>query len=138
VQIKLYKKFPEEARVIRQRVFVEEQGFTDEFDETDSIALHLVAFDGGCPAGTCRIFWDEQMGMYVLGRLAVLEEYRGQGVGAQLVYAAERQTDRLGGRELYLHAQCAAADFYKKQGYRTMGEVEPEQGCPHIWMLKQW
>lgn len=138
MQIKLYKRLPQEARDIRQRVFINEQGFLEEFDEMDSMALHLLAFEGESPMGTCRFFWEEEKSMFILGRLAVLPEYRGMGTGAALVREAERQVDKLGGRELYLHAQCEKKAFYKKLGYRPMGAVELDQGCPHIWMFRQW
>lgn len=133
----LYKKLPKEAQEIRTKVFVEEQGFEEEFDETDAIALHLVVFDEGKPAATCRIFWDEEKSMYIVGRIAVLPEYRGRHVGASILQDAETQIYKLGGSELYLHAQCQASEFYEKQGYRKMGTVELEQGCPHTWMFKK-
>lgn len=70
---------------IRQRVFVVEQGFHDEFDEVDRMARHIVAWDGDKAVGTCRVFPSEVAGEFVLGRLAVLADYRGHNVGAKLV-----------------------------------------------------
>ena len=39
-----YDALPPEAAAIRQAVFVEEQGFQEEFDAIDRHALHLLLF----------------------------------------------------------------------------------------------
>lgn len=38
-----------DARLIRQQVFVEEQGFVNEFDDIDHEAYHAVIYTGGYP-----------------------------------------------------------------------------------------
>lgn len=138
MEIELFGYLPKEARAIRTKVFMEEQGFTYEYDEIDDTAWHLVASEGGKPAATCRFFWSEEKDAYVLGRLAVLPEYRGKNVGAAMMEEAEARVRALGGNKLCLHAQCRASGFYEKQGYQKTGAVELEEGCPHIWMSKTW
>ena len=138
MEIKLYKKIPQDAEKIRKAVFMEEQGYESEFDEIDSMALHFVAFYNQVPAGTCRMYWEEQKCMYIVGRLAVLQAYRGKRVGTALLEEAQRQVSALGGKEIYLHAQCEKAQFYEKAGYRKMGSVDEDEGHPHIWMFRQW
>ena len=49
-----YDALPPEAAAIRQAVFVEEQGFQEEFDAIDRHALHLLLFADGQPVGTLR------------------------------------------------------------------------------------
>lgn len=137
MEIKIYHTLPREAEAIRIAVFVEEQGFCDEMDDTDDIAVHLVMYDGKTPAATCRLFWDEAMQSHLLGRLAVRKEYRGKGAGAAMISRAEAYIKEIGGKSILLHAQCAAAEFYKKQGYQKRGQADDEQGCPHIWMYKE-
>lgn len=44
MEIRVYDELPEEASRIRREVFVEEQGFMEEFDEIDGWANHLVLF----------------------------------------------------------------------------------------------
>ena len=134
--IKRYEVFPEEAMEIRKEVFVEEQGFEDEFDEIDAGCIHLVAFDGEKAVGTCRIFYDDCKESYLLGRLAIRKPWREKGVGSLLLKEAEKVVVEKGGRSLMLHSQCAASAFYEKNGYQKLGEIEPEQGCPHVWMGK--
>lgn len=69
-----------DARVIRQSVFVEEQGFEYEFDDIDETALHLVLYDeNDNPCATGRLFFD---GCMKIGRIAVMKEYRGQSLGS--------------------------------------------------------
>ena len=137
MQIQVFHHLPKDAQMVRQKVFMEEQGFIHEYDETDEIARHLVAYENGEPAGTCRIFRDSAEDVFILGRLAVLPEHRGKQVGALLMQEAEKEGCNLGGTALWLHAQCRAAGFYEKQGYRKTGEIGLDEGCPHIWMSKE-
>lgn len=137
MKIITYEQFPDCAKEIREAVFVKEQGFRDEFDETDASAVHLVMFDdAGTPVGTCRVFWDAERASYILGRLAVLKAHRGEQLGSAIVREAERYVQKMGQAQLALHAQCTASGFYEKLGYAAFGEVAPEQGCPHVWMKK--
>ena len=135
-EIKSYTYLPECALNIRVTVFVDEQGFVDDEDEIDKIALHLVSYDGETPIATCRIFKGDGEGSYLLGRFAVMKEYRGRGVGRELIGAAEQAVRELGGTRLALHSQYDARGFYEKCGYVQEGELEYEQDCPHVWMIK--
>ncbi len=135
-QIRIYDTLPPEALTVRITVFVEEQGFTDEVDDIDSIAAHPMMFNGDEPIATCRVF--PAADGYILGRLAVLKEYRGQSCGRAMLVAAEEYVRSVGGNSIALHAQCHAQAFYEKCGYTACSEVEDEQGCPHIWMKKEW
>lgn len=137
MEIKLSDGIPSDAKMIRTKVFIEEQGFADEYDDVDNTAWHLVAYEDGKPAAVCRFFRDGEKGVYVLGRLAVLPEYRGKKIGALLIREVEERVGAYGGKTVCLHAQCRACEFYEKQGYQKTGAVEPEQGCPHIWMYKK-
>ncbi len=134
--VRIYTTLPEEACYIRETVFVQEQGFTDEFDKLDLVSTHLVLFAEDDPAAVCRVYWDDTMGQYILGRVAVLQEFRGQGLGGAVVKAAEDYVREQGGRALHLHAQCRITAFYEAIGYTPYGEIEDDQGCPHIWMKK--
>lgn len=58
--IKIYDEIPEEAKAIREEVFIKEQGFKDEFDEIDDVAKHVLIFDGDIPVGTCRFFFQKR------------------------------------------------------------------------------
>ena len=134
----LYNFLPEEAREIRISVFVEEQGFENEFDEIDSEAVHIIIRnDDGMPVATCRIFWNNEMESHIFGRLAVVKEFRGRGIGSDVLKSALEYVKNSGGKKLMLHSQCTAIPFYEKLGFESFGEVEYEENCPHIWMKKE-
>lgn len=136
-QIKIYDNIPQCAIDIRKTVFVDEQGFIDDVDGTDGVASHIVMFDGERAIATCRVFKKQEPDVYMMGRLAVLKEYRGQGLGSVVLSSAEEHARSLGGSYLCLHAQCQARGFYTKCGYYAHGEIEYEQNAPHIWMAKK-
>lgn len=130
-----YNFLPDEAKEIRIKVFVEEQGFKQEFDELDSICTHLVTFDNDKPYATVRFY--EQNSVYYIGRLAVLKEYRSKHLGAKIVNEAERLIKAKGGKEIRLHSQVQAMPFYQKQGYIPFGEQDFDEDYPHQWMKKE-
>ena len=137
MKIEIFSHLPECAREIRKMVFTEEQGFTEEFDEVDDIAVHLViSDDNGAPIATCRIFKCDDPGVFVIGRLAVLKQYRQMHIGAALLNEAEKYIKENGGKCIVLHAQQRVTEFYKKAGFEEFGGVEFEEGCPHIRMKK--
>ena len=137
MEFKIFYDMPDAALEVRITVFVEEQGFRDEFDDTDKTAMHIVAFDGDRPIGTCRVFTKEDVGTYYLGRLAVVKDFRGQGIGSKIMKCAESAVAVNGGKKIVLHSQLRAVDFYEKIGYTQFGEIEEEEGYPHIWMSKK-
>ncbi|GLW63177.1 acetyltransferase [Actinomadura rubrobrunea] len=126
-----------DAEKIRFRVFVDEQGVPPELelDEHDADADHFLARVDGRPVGTVRMVRRDGTG--VLGRLAVLPESRGAGLGAALVRAVERHAREAGLRSVELHAQTSARGFYERLGYEAYGEEDIEVGIPHIWMRKR-
>ena len=87
--IKEYNKLTNEARSIREIVFVDEQGFQEEFDSVDEFATSLVMYDNDKAVATCRYFKLENDTAYLIGRIAVLKEYRGKGLGAMIIRSAE-------------------------------------------------
>ncbi len=136
MEISTYDYFPSQARDIRKAVFIDEQGFEDEFDYIDEKAVHIVAFIDGEAVATCRVFFDDKQSSYILGRLAVLKPYRGRNIGKIIVGKAEEYVRSQSGKSLSLHAQCAAMGFYATLGFEEYGEIEYEQSCPHKWMRK--
>lgn len=134
--IKSYDYLPDEARLVRQTVFVEEQGFREEFDTIDNTALHAVAFDNETPAATGRIFPSEQADTYLLGRLAVMKDYRKSGIGSKMLKFLEAEAIKLGAKKIELHAQLRAKHFYEKNGYIAEGDIFLDEFEPHINMTK--
>ncbi|MDE6746358.1 MAG: GNAT family N-acetyltransferase [Oscillospiraceae bacterium] len=135
IEYKLYSTLPEEARLIRTEVFMEEQGFKNEFDDDDSRCIHAVIFSEGKPAATGRLFPPEN-GVCAIGRLAVRKSFRGKNLGAETVMLLEEKARELGAEKIALSAQCRVREFYEKLGYTASGEVYSDEFCPHIHMEK--
>lgn len=129
-----FSELPAAAKAIREEVFVREQGFAEEFDEIDAKAVHILLFFGQKAIGTCRFF--QCGGAWLIGRVAVLREFRGKGCGKMLLQAAEQEMRKFGAISSSLHAQCRAMEFYARCGYSPCGEPFDEEGCPHILMQK--
>ncbi len=119
-------------QAIRRRVFIEEQGIpeSEEWDDIDPVARHVLAVSLNRDAvGTGRL---EPTGK--IGRVAVLPQYRGSGVGSLIMGHLVNQATESGFTSVYLHAQAAAAGFYERLGFRAVGPVFDEVGIPHVRM----
>ena len=110
MEIKANEKLPKEAKDIRQEVFVDEQGFKNEFDNIDNTAIHLVCYDKEKPIGTARIFYDEELKGYHFGRIAVIKSYRGKGIGREYLTLL---------RKLLKKRVVLPYHFQHKKGYRN-------------------
>ena len=138
MKVQIYRSLPADAAWIRKTVFMEEQGFREEFDEIDGRAVHFVLYDDVRPVATCRLFDDAELAQgYILGRFAICREDRGRGLGRVLMDAVERYARQMGGKRIRLHAQCRVEGFYERLGFCAYGEIEPEEDCPHVWMKKE-
>ena len=121
---------------IRTDVFVEEQGFVVEFDDDDAVSKHIVLYDGDVPVAVCRIIPGED-GECHIGRIAVVREYRGKGIGSAVVTEAEDVARSMGFRESLLSAQVRAKGFYETLGYEAFGDEYLDEYCPHVMMRKR-
>lgn len=121
-------------RAIRQRVFIDEQRVPEnlEWDAEDECAQHFLAFnDNGEAVGCARLLADGHC-----GRMAVLANWRHKGIGRALLEAVI-QAAQTGGLDcIRLSAQCQASEFYKKDGFETVGDEYLEAGIPHVIMQK--
>ena len=131
--VKIYNFLCTEAKTIREKVFMEEQGFKDEFDDLDEVCKHLVVFDHQKAIGTCRYYYDDPLQANVIGRIAVIKEYRGKKVGQYIVKTA---CSLIQGN-VCLHAQLQSKPFYEKLGFKAYGEIDYDEFCPHTWMKKE-
>lgn len=122
---------------LRRRVFIEEQGVpeADELDGTDVGARHLLATLDGRPVGTARLKIAGDTGK--IGRVCVLPEARGTGLGRALVLAAlDRLAAEPGVTLAKLSAQADAVGFYERLGFTAQGAAYPDAGIPHRDMTR--
>lgn len=150
----------DDAKDVRTRVFMEEQGFENEFEDLDQdpVCVHVTAYDGDGCVGCARVFPADAEGQvfnlpveepeegddvdgardqWIFGRLAVLPETRKGGLGSKVLAESERVAKERGATEMHLHAQCVAAPFYEKNGYAAYGPIELDEGVKHRWMRKR-
>lgn len=78
-----------DAKIVRQEVFVEEQGFMMEFDEIDNHAIHVTLYLDKVLAGCARMYADIEKDVMRIGRIALRKPYRKQGFGKVLVESCE-------------------------------------------------
>lgn len=124
-----------EIRGVRTAVFTEEQGIDPglDFDGSDADCIHVIARNAtGSAVGTGRMMSDGH-----IGRLAVLQAYRGEGIGRALVDALVKAAHRRGIEEVFLHAQIQAVDFYKALGFTPSGAHFMEAGIEHVPMVRK-
>ena len=122
----------DEARRVREEVFVREQGvpIEMEWDEWDERCVHALAVDqAGRAVGTGRLLPDGR-----IGRMAVLRTWRGRGVGTAILEALMQPARQQDMPAITLHAQTHAAAFYGRYGFSAVGEIFMEAGIPHVTM----
>lgn len=136
--IRVYENaLPEDALYIRTVVFVNEQGFRDEFDEIDKTCLHLIAYDGDKPIAVCRCFYEQDVTSWHIGRMAVLKDHRKKGIGRLVMEKAEDEIAKRGGLEAALSSQYPVKGFYEALGYTAEGDIYLDEDYPHILMRKR-
>ncbi|WP_460710434.1 GNAT family N-acetyltransferase [Lysobacter terrae] len=134
VQAVDYQAALPQLRAVRVAVFVQEQGvpLELELDALDSQCHHVVALDArGEPIGTGRLTPEHK-----IGRMAVLADWRGRGVGDALLLALLDKARELGWHEVSLHAQASAIGFYARHGFLPYGERFQEAGIEHQSMRR--
>jgi predicted GNAT family N-acyltransferase len=118
-------------RAVRTPVFIVEQLVTPEFewDELDASAVHLLAVLNNKPVGCLRI-----INFHKIGRMAVLKEYRGFGVGRALLATAIEICKSQDSMQIILSAQTHAIGFYQRCGFQVTSEVYQDLHIPHVDM----
>ena len=118
---------------IRRTVFIEEQQVPEslEWDDEDDEAIHVLAFSlEGKAIGCARLLHDGR-----LGRMAVLPDWRGYGVGSALLTHALELFRAQYFEQVTLSAQTHALGFYERAGFEVCSEVYDDAGIPHRDMV---
>ncbi len=136
LRIYLYNKPVSDIKALRKEVFMDEQGFENEFDDIDNKATHVLIYDAKTPVATGRLYTDDGES-YTIGRVCVKKEYRGKKLGGRVLSALEEDARKAGGKSVTLSAQCAAQGFYEKSGYTATDDLHDDEGVPHVTMVKK-
>jgi predicted GNAT family N-acyltransferase len=124
-----------DLRHVRETVFVQEQqvSIEEERDALDPLCAHVIARDdAGRPIGTGRLTPERR-----IGRMAVLRDWRGRGVGEALLLALIQIARQRQWPEVALHAQTRAEAFYARHGFVPYGERFREAGIEHQSMRRR-
>lgn len=128
----------EAATAIRRQVFIEEQHIPAdmEWDAADTSCLHALARNRfGLPLATGRLL-EHVPGVAKIGRMAVLRPMRGTQIGRQVLDALMAEAKKQGYREVLLHAQLSAENFYLRAGLQRRGQPFEEAGIGHVEMVR--
>lgn len=88
-----------------------------EFDEHDAPdTKYIVLTDEGFPIATCR-FYQIDKNSAMIGRVVVLPEYRGQGLGKRVMCEAENWLSDIGYTLAVIESRDVAVNFYQRLGY---------------------
>ncbi|ETR93736.1 MULTISPECIES: GNAT family N-acetyltransferase [Acinetobacter calcoaceticus/baumannii complex] len=127
-----WEQLGQDAKYIREQVFIQEQGIApeDEWDDLDTIVLHFIVYDKEQPIATARL-----LPQHSVGRVAVLMPYRKQGIGKILMQYIIEYAHQHKLPYLKLSAQTYVTAFYEALGFKVQGEVYQDCGIPHIDMV---
>lgn len=94
----------------------------DEFDEHDtSETKYIVLLDDEYPVATCRIY-ELDPSSAMIGRVVVLPDYRGRGLGRMVMSEGEKWCRDLGYSTVVIESRTTAIDFYKKLGFTVRSD----------------
>lgn len=129
VRIVRWQETQEQLREIREQVFIREQQvpLALEWDGLDENAVHVLALDQYASAiGCARI-----LPHGVIGRMAVLRDWRNKGVGKAILETAIAYCREQGWHDISLSAQTHAIPFYERAGFVICSEIYLDAGIPH-------
>jgi predicted GNAT family N-acyltransferase len=138
----LWSELGKDAAEIRTEVFVKEQGIPAELEwnETDKVCVHVLVYcetaSSSKAVGTGRLIAPEKAnGPAKIGRMAVLKDYRRQGIGDDIMQALIEHAFDAGYETIELSAQAYVQGFYASHGFVVKGELYEEVGIPHQKMM---
>lgn len=127
---------------LRIEVFVKEQKVPielelDDKDHSDN-TVHIGYFHEDNLIGVARLI-DMDKDVIHIGRVVIDKEYRGQGIGRELIIGCENIAQQILKRKtiIELNAQIQAENFYKSLGYnRVNDKIYLDAGIEHVDMRK--
>ena len=127
---------------LRIKVFVKEQNVPielelDDKDHSDN-TVHIGYFHDNNLIGVARLI-DMDKDVIHIGRVVIDKEYRGQGIGRELIIGCENIAQQILKRKIIieLSAQIQAENFYKSLGYNRINDkIYLDAGIEHVDMRK--
>ena len=119
---------------VRRKVFVVERRFDKKmlYDKFDTDSFHLIATNEGEQTIGCgRLTRDGR-----LGRIAVLIDQRGKGIGTMILGRLIKIAEQNQIKNISLNTERDLVNFYQQQSFAETGPVYMKQGVPYQHMIK--
>ncbi len=119
---------------IRYNVFIKEQGisYDDEYDPEENKWTTYVVYHEETPVATLRVRYYKETTIFKIGRIAVLQAHRGQGIATAMINAVERNyKERLRPLTFQIGGQAYLSAFYENLGYTKTGEPYIDANIEH-------
>lgn len=131
IELTNFKAYQSDIMAVRKAVFIDELGIAPdlEWDNRDTQALYAIAISDKKVIGIGRLQADGQ-----LGRIAVLPDWRQQGIGTRIIHRLLKAAFQSNHDGVYLSAQLEALDFYEKLGFVKTGTPFIAAGLDHQGM----
>jgi GNAT superfamily N-acetyltransferase len=128
-----------QALAVRAACFIGELHvpFSEEFDGHDYGATHVIACLGEEPIGAVRVRWFQSFAM--TERLAVMQRFRGHGVGQFLLERCRALAAGRGCNMLYAQVLPCETGYWEKQGWRRLVPKATSKADPRqiVSMVKE-
>ena len=132
LEIKYFDSLNDDIKNLRIEIFINEQGFINEFDDKDLISKFVVVYQNNKAIGTGRVYLEDNQ--YHIGRICVSKKHRINRIGSIILMALEKTLEK--GKEIILSSQDQAKDFYLKNNYKLTNNQYYDEHCLHIEMKK--
>ncbi len=118
----------------RSEIFVVEQNcIYQDLDGKDYESLHVFYEENGRVSAYLRAFLKDSMTAQ-MGRVLTMQH--GTGMGGRLLKDGITQIrEKLHPKRIYIEAQCYAAGYYEREGFRICSDTFMEDGIPHVQMI---
>ena len=120
---------------IRNEIFSKAHGLSENTDENDNTAWHIICYDESKKIASARLL-EKNQGVFSIGYVAVSEEYRHQYIGDTLLRALEDKAVQLMGYLIEVDALESAVGFWEKEGYEKGDSREFPDGKIRFRMIK--
>lgn len=110
----------QQAFAVRAACFIGEQDlpYSEEVDDHDYGATHVIAYAGEEPVGTVRVRWFASFAK--MERLAVMRRFRGHGIGGLLLERCRQLALSRRCNVLYTQALPHDTSYWERQGWRRL------------------
>ncbi|WP_198264840.1 GNAT family N-acetyltransferase [sulfur-oxidizing endosymbiont of Gigantopelta aegis] len=128
-----WQSHQEQLQHIRETVFIQEQKVPVklEWDGLDEQALHIIAIEENNQQaiGSARILFTDSHAH--IGRMAVLSDWRGQGIGSQILQCCIEQCRKKQVQKIILNAQVYVMEFYTQADFKITSDEFLDAGIAH-------